>query len=724
MFKQLLVTILLIFYVYPDTRTKSIEIVQAQRVVQHKDKILILGPAIIKKDNVLISANLIEYNFANDTLSMRGNVLINHKGEIYTADSAILTDKMTKGKLQNINALLKHNYRIATKTLTLDLKNKSSASYCTFSTCNNPSKTSPSELLWTIKAKKVTYDKESETIIYDNPQLEFKGIPLIRLRQFSHPSHKVKRKSGFLCPKIIISKNLGLIVIPKYYWSISESSELILKPTIIAKDSILWGSFSKLFRNASIELTGSYQPFINKNRHIANKVEKDEFKKIKDRGYRGHLKGKVLAELNENTNFFSNISTVSDKSYLSVYSFLDNRKNDFSPGSNLEESNIGVEHYYDNSYSILKSVTYQNVRIRNTSYKTPAILPFFENIFYKKYDILTDGFFYSDLIVMNIDYKNSKKDSKFFWNGGYISYFKTKNGQLLSINLSLIANAYKLRNSAASGTKNLTRLYPMLIFDYSYPLLVYCSNGIKNIFSPKIQTIFSPRFKEKYQDYIENSDLVFNYLELNENNIFNENKTSKMNQINTGNKIIYGIESSFYKDGFNFADYFIAQSHNFSKKMYQIPYETGTSYMTSSIVSGGNIYLNNSINFGTKLNFNRKLKNLLRYKIYSNINYSKNIFSLGIISGKHFSIDKAKNKFHNMFLSLGRKINSTSSIVAKFILGPGNSLIKASCGIMYEDECFISNISIEHTRYRKIDSKPDLKISFAVYLKGINYFKK
>lgn len=704
-------------------------ILNAKEITQSDAQTTIKGESRINVENTRISADSIKINNKTNDIIAMGNVIINHGKERGAANFVKVNTKKHTVHAKSVQALLKNNYRIAAKNVSVD-KEEGIAAYCTLSTCKNSAnnKNSP---VWDIKAKKVIYDRKNEQIHYENAFLEFHGIPIIALPYFSHPSYKVKRKSGFLYPKLGYSKNLGVIMIPKYYLALADNAEIILKPFIDGKNSILWSEYNAVFKQTNVRFDASYQPKISKKNYTKqSQEEKAEFEKIKEKDYRGHIKGHFDTEISTNCNLFANISAVSDKSYLTLYSFLDHSHDLWISKTNLEESNLGMEYFSKYQHAIIKIGTYQNTRLFNNFYKTPTILPYLEHNIYTAFPKIP-GVLYSDFVLLNVDYKNDKKDNRIFWNGGYVHNFQLYDGQLITFNLDLIANLYNLRKYTSDNTLNkkssdLNRIYPNFSIEYSWPFLVTYKSDTSYalITSPRVKTIFAPQFKKKYQDYIKHSDLVFNYLEADNTNILNEDKTSKMNQINTGNKIIYGVNNILFKSGKNIADFYIFQSYKFNNPVYEIPFETGYSKRLSFLLLGGNIKISDQTIIGTDLSFANDFSSLVRSKVYLKGVIEKLIVSCGTFCGRQYYPEKEKNRFRNLFIKLQYAFSNRIDVKFENIVGIKGKVLKTKFGLQYNDECISTNIGLEYINYKKLDVKPDLRVSFTVFLKGINAFKK
>ena len=62
---------------------------------------------------------------------------------------------------------------------------------------------------WTIQATNMLHDNKKKTIYYDNALIKVYNIPILYLPKLAHPDPSVDRRSAFLPPTLIDTKNLG-----------------------------------------------------------------------------------------------------------------------------------------------------------------------------------------------------------------------------------------------------------------------------------------------------------------------------------------------------------------------------------------------------------------------------------------------------------------------------------------------------------------------------------
>ena len=89
---------------------------------------------------------------------------------------------------------------------------------------------------WSIKAKKITHDKNKKKLIYDHAVLNVYDKPVMYFPKFFHPDPTVERQTGFLKPQLNNSEILGSSLYLPYFYVISDSKDYTFKPTIFEND--------------------------------------------------------------------------------------------------------------------------------------------------------------------------------------------------------------------------------------------------------------------------------------------------------------------------------------------------------------------------------------------------------------------------------------------------------------------------------------------------------
>jgi LPS-assembly protein len=85
---------------------------------------------------------------------------------------------------------------------------------------------------WSIKADQIIHDRTKQEISYKDAILKVYDVPVFYFPKFFHPDPSVKRRSGFLQPRLNKSNILGTSINLPYFYEISENKDLTFKPTL------------------------------------------------------------------------------------------------------------------------------------------------------------------------------------------------------------------------------------------------------------------------------------------------------------------------------------------------------------------------------------------------------------------------------------------------------------------------------------------------------------
>lgn len=177
----------------------------------------------------VVRAQEVTYDRANGVATARGGVtIINADGSVETADEARLDKDFETGFASGFAARLSDGSQIAAATVTRrgpDVDELSRAIYTPCEVCaENPNPT------WSVQAEKVTRDKVKGLVVYRNAVIRVKGVPLIYLPAFWHPSPDSTAKSGLLTPRIGLTDRRGFSYEQPYLQLLSPSSDIVVSP--------------------------------------------------------------------------------------------------------------------------------------------------------------------------------------------------------------------------------------------------------------------------------------------------------------------------------------------------------------------------------------------------------------------------------------------------------------------------------------------------------------
>ena len=184
----------------------------------------------------------------------------------------------------------------------------------TYTACE-PCKDNPERPpLWQVKAARIIHDNSERTIYYEDATLEFAGVPIAYLPYFWSPDPTVKRKTGFLAPRYVLSNTLGTGVATPFFWALAPNYDLTLTPTFLSRQGFLGeAEWRHRLENGQYSIRGAGIFQQDKNAFLPSPFG------ARERDFRGSLETTGLFFLNERWKWGWDISLVTDKWFLQNY---------------------------------------------------------------------------------------------------------------------------------------------------------------------------------------------------------------------------------------------------------------------------------------------------------------------------------------------------------------------------------------------------------------------
>ena len=459
---------------------------------------------------------------------------------------------------------------------------------------------------WSIQADKVTYDKNKKQIFYDKALIKVYDIPIIYLPKFFHPGPTVKRQSGLLVPHINNSNILGSSLQIPYFHVLSENKDLTFKPTFFDKDVLM---FQNEYRQQ------------NKNSFFITDFN------ITD-GYKSKVSNKkktlthLFAEYNTDLDFENfivssldiSIQKVNNDTYLKI--FDTNIVNTELKPKNLTTLTSDIELNLENEkFSLDTGFTAYEDLSKTNSDRYQFVLPYYN--FSKNF--LDDSSFGSFNFLSQGD--NILKDtnslrSRMINNLNIQSYdYTSENGFKNNFN-------YYLKNTITTGKNNIeydssphVRFMNIFEMQSSLPLTKIDKNYI-NFLNPKLSLRVNPSVMKNYSN---------DNRRINNDNIFNLNRLSLIDTLESGQSATLGIDYKKEKLNninkyfeLNLATVLRAKSNN------KIPSNSTLDQKNSNYFGK----LTNSFNDNIKIDYEFSVDNNLNQVQYNSIGttFSKNNF--------------------------------------------------------------------------------------------------
>jgi LPS-assembly protein len=201
-------------------------------------KVIARGNVEIQYESNVLTADEVIYDQSANTLNAAGNVVLRDaNGNVVRAERYTLTDDFRDGFVQSLSVVAVDDSRISAEQGVRRDGNVTEFTNAKFTACRTDGTTPP---LWCIAARTITHDQVAKTISYQDAQFEMFGVPIIGLPYFEHPDPTVKRQSGFLAPATGSSGDFGFFTEIPYYFALSPSYDFTFHPRYMTGQGVLW----------------------------------------------------------------------------------------------------------------------------------------------------------------------------------------------------------------------------------------------------------------------------------------------------------------------------------------------------------------------------------------------------------------------------------------------------------------------------------------------------
>lgn len=243
------------------TREQLPTFVSGERITGRTDvDTVIEGEAELRRGDMTIRADRLEYNQPQDLARARGNVRINKAGNVFEGPLLELKVDAFEGFFNEPRYRFLRNdaYGEADRVDFLSEK-RAIIKNATYTTCQR--KPGPSWMPdWILRAASLHLDTEQDVGYATGAALSFMGVPILPVPSLSFPLSD-QRKSGVLPPTIGIDNVSGFELTVPYYWNIAPNRDATFYPTIMTKRGVdLAGEFRYLERDYNGTVRANYMP--------------------------------------------------------------------------------------------------------------------------------------------------------------------------------------------------------------------------------------------------------------------------------------------------------------------------------------------------------------------------------------------------------------------------------------------------------------------------------
>ena len=637
--------------------------------------------------NILVDRGIIDYN--KDLIEVYGNFYLYQELNILSGKDLIGNTSMSSFKAKEVSYIYNNDLKIDSENV--DRSDGNIFFYNNFLT--------PCELdgyfncpTWSLRIDKTKYDIEKDKFSHYDSFLQIADYKVWYLPYFSHYGTKAPRQKGFLTPTIEFDINGDSGVVAPYYYPISESSDVVIKPKILLNNNLSY--FDKYTLNTIIN-------YKNPEGNLLIDMYNEKLDDKSNTYSSAKLNAKQILNKN-NVLYFDALITNSVSTTRSI--------ND-TPSA-FEDISIKLDSYnliYKNDLMRSEISTVEALDKTNS-----GLIPLTPSVKYTNYVLKENNLsLFNEINLFNIKRNESSidkpSDSTFIkFNNSLIFNNKIKNYNLYNkIKLTGNFGDYNFKNN------------PTLNDNVFESKIILSSEGFLNYnknLKPRLKIVNNFNL---INDNIVNEDseaLTFNY-----QNQFSDSRFYGTDLEDNSSRIIYGFESNFNNFGHTI-DLNLNQSYDFRKNSnYTKKINQGTNF--SDLAFEAKTTLDN---FFFKIDTRIDNKDLEKKEMNYSVEYSDIFdFNLEYNETDAKAFQHSSTDTQSLGMNIGRQLNDNIKLYFNSDLDLKNnySPLKQEIKLSLFDECSKLEISYLDQRFNdNYNTKPNETISISFHMDYLGFF--
>ena len=564
---------------------------------------------------------------------------------------------------------------------------------------------------WSIKAEKITHDKIKKDMIYKNAVIKIYDTPILYFPKFFHPDSSVKRRSGFLQPRLNNSKTLGSSINIPYFKTLGSNKDLTFKPTLFEKFSkfekekyILQTEFRKKEKNSSLIADFA---FLRDYKSSTNSKTKNI----------NHLFLNYNSKLNIpdfiESRFEANIERVTNDTYLKVFEnnlfdtpllpasqttlnsnvklYLEKENQNLTTGIEVYE-NLGVKHSDRYQYTL----PYYDFSKNVTSMIADDTINGYLNFYSSGVNKLSNTNNVRTTVVNDLIYNSNSFISKLGFKNNFDLYLKNlnsagKNDSIYSSNIQIDGMS-------------------ILKIDSAIPLLKSTNMNIQTL-TPKISLRINPgNNMDNYRDTATN---------ITANNVYDINRLGISNAFEAGRSLTLGLDYKFDQQENDLSEddkdkYFEVKLATVVRDQFEndIPISSTINKKNSDIFGSINNRLFNNLNLVYDFSLDNDLKTINSNSISTEFSINNFVTSFNYIEKRneigstHVLSNNTEYTINdNSFLKFSTRRNKEINLTEYYDLS-----------YEYRNDCLTAALKFKKSFYQDNDLKPTQDLFFSITL--------
>ena len=539
------------------------------------------GNVVMRRGDQSIRADQLVWNRRTGEIVAQGNIrFVDADGNQLFTDRLELTDEFKAGAMTNMLYVLREGGRLAAQSGTRAENGKVELHNAAYSACAvEDGDGCPHQPSWRITAKRVVYDPDKKQVRFFGSHIELFGVRLIPLPAIVIATDG-RPVSGLLIPDIQLSASNGVQFSDTWYQRLGTGADLAVTGYIFTKAlPMVSAQYRQLMSTGAFQVTG----YATRSSRIP--IGGATVGSQKD--FRGYLYANGRFQFTPNWGLNFSIRAASDRTFL--------RRYDISRDDRLR-SNVTLERIDPNSYFSLTGWATQTLRVGDKQGQVPFAIP---ELDYRRR--LTDpwlgGRVQLQVNSLAITRTSGQDTQRAFASAQWDMRRITSLGQEVTVTALARGDIYHSDENALTPTAIYrgnpgwqTRGVGMLALDVKWPLVGSFLGGTQ-VLTPRFQIVASPTLRNLE---VPNEDA--RAIDLEDSNLFALNRFPGYDRIEDGTRFTFGLDWQFERPGWRINST-IGQSYRLTNRPTLLPDGTGLSSRTSDIVGRTEVRFRDLVKF-------------------------------------------------------------------------------------------------------------------------------
>ena len=662
------------------------------------------GNVEISQEERLLRADRVTYNQRTDVVTASGNVIIvEPTGDVFFADYAELDGDLASGFVDNVRLLMADDSRMVGNSGVRREDRITEVERAVYSPCQLCPEDPTRPPLWQLRAVRVIHDGESRDVIYRDAFLDMFGLPVIYTPYLSHPDPTVEQRSGFLPPSFGGTTDLGLFVLPRYYWAIGPDRDATFSLGATGDQGVIgFGEYRQRFESASLELRGS----VNSSDRTIDPGSPEE--RIETTA-RGHLFADARIDIDENWRAGGQLELTSDDTYLDVFGISD---------EDVLENRVFAEGFFGLSYALAEVRDFTDLRTRGID--QPTLLPRLSYNWVSEPGAHIGGQLMADLEFLNLERDNEDTTRRFSAEGGWQRELISDFGLLTQFTTSMRGDVYWIDedsgNASSAEDDDILRgrLYPLAAATVSLPF-VRSGESTQQTIEPIVGVTAATAIGQT--DDIPNNDSLS--LEFDHINLFSPNRFTGLDVVEEGARLTYGVRYGLYGSPVR-GTLFLGQSYRIDDGGTVFPEGSGLEEDNSDVVGRLSLAAGSYFNIDWRFRLDPENWEGRRQEITASggipeFRLNTTYTFIDELAGTGFAGDREE-----IVIGATSRLSEYWSASASFRRDLAEDANRdAQFGLIYSDECFTFSTIVERDFTENVDREEGISILFTVGFRNL-----